>query len=38
VMAIGMPHVPIPFSPPLEKSLLPNASRLVSAVHELLGS
>jgi 2-oxoisovalerate dehydrogenase E1 component len=37
VLAIGMPHVPIPFSPALETPLIPDAARLVSEVRGLLG-
>ena len=37
VVAIGMQHTPIPFSPSLEKELIPNASRLISTVRDLLG-
>ena len=36
-LAVGMPQVPIPFSPVLEKELIPKAARLVSVVRELLG-
>lgn len=38
VLAVGMPHVPIPFSPILEEQLIPNAETLVSEVRQLLGA
>jgi len=31
-----MPAVPVPFSPPLEDFVLPDQSRIVAAVRELL--
>jgi pyruvate/2-oxoglutarate/acetoin dehydrogenase E1 component/TPP-dependent pyruvate/acetoin dehydrogenase alpha subunit len=37
VMTVGLPHTPIPFSPVLERNLIPNAARLLSAVSEMLG-
>lgn len=36
VARVTPPHVPIPFSPPLEASYLPDADRVVAAVHGLL--
>ena len=36
VVALGMQHTPIPFSPALEKELIPNAELLKAAVREQL--
>jgi 2-oxoisovalerate dehydrogenase E1 component len=36
VVALGMQHTPIPFSPALEKELIPNADLLKAAVREQL--
>ena len=33
-----MPDLPVPFSPPLEEALLPNARRVIEAVHVLMAS
>jgi len=37
VRRVCTPAVPVPFSPPLEDFVLPNATRIVAAVRELLG-
>jgi pyruvate dehydrogenase E1 component beta subunit len=37
VRRLCMPAVPVPFSPPLEDFVLPDQSRIVSTVRELLG-
>jgi pyruvate dehydrogenase E1 component beta subunit len=37
VRRLCMPPVPVPFSPPLEDFVLPDQSRIVSTVRELLG-
>src|SRR5205807_1427313 len=37
VRRVCMPAVPVPFSPPLEDFVLPDQSRIVAAVRELLG-
>ena len=36
VVALGMQHTPIPFSPALEKELIPDAELLKAAVREQL--
>ena len=36
VVALGMQHTPIPFSPALEKELIPNAELLKETVREQL--
>ena len=37
VKRLAAPDVPVPFSPPLEKFVLPNDKKIVSAVKEMLG-
>ena len=37
VKRLTAPDVPVPFSPPLEKFVLPNDKKIVSAVKEMLG-
>jgi len=37
IKRLTTPDVPIPFSPPLEKFVLPNDTKIVAAVKELLG-
>jgi pyruvate dehydrogenase E1 component beta subunit len=35
---LGNPGVPVPFAPPLEDAVLPNAQRIVSAIREMLSA
>ena len=37
VRRVCTPAVPVPFSPPLEDFVLPDAGRIAAAVRELLG-
>ena len=36
VKRVGVPDVPIPFSPPLESYVIPDAKRIVSAVDSIV--
>jgi pyruvate dehydrogenase E1 component beta subunit len=37
IQRVTSPNVPVPFSPPLEKAILPNPARIVSAVELVMG-
>ena len=37
ILRVTMPNVAVPYSPPLEKSLLPNAERIAEAIRRACG-
>ena len=37
IKCVNAPHTPVPYSRPLEQAYIPNAARVVAAVHEQLG-